>query len=184
MNYHDLQGEEYRILDVKGPAEAHRRVADGMKSLRKRKTNRLMRRPSAARQKTANDTDIQRKANNPAIVFDLDGTLFDSNYEHVLAWRSLYAANASRSECLLSSVCCRRHASRMLRHEVHAAVGVNEKRTVSYDHGARFERRICLAVGDNPQPQRGQGDRRGDAKKPGETLALQHVAGHREERDD
>ena len=24
---------------------------------------------------------------NPAILFDLDGTLLDSNYEHVLAWR-------------------------------------------------------------------------------------------------
>lgn len=44
-----------------------------------------MRRPAAPRQKT--DTDTQRKANNPAILFDLDGTLLDSNYEHVLAWR-------------------------------------------------------------------------------------------------
>jgi inorganic pyrophosphatase len=38
VNYHDLQGEKYRILDVKGPAEALRRVADGMKGVRKRKS--------------------------------------------------------------------------------------------------------------------------------------------------
>lgn len=38
VNYHDLQGEKYRILDVKGPAEAHRRIADGMKNVRKRKS--------------------------------------------------------------------------------------------------------------------------------------------------
>jgi HAD superfamily hydrolase (TIGR01509 family) len=28
-----------------------------------------------------------RPSSNPAILFDLDGTLLDSNYEHVLAWR-------------------------------------------------------------------------------------------------
>lgn len=37
VNYHDLQGEKYRILDMKGPAEARRRIADGVKGLRKRK---------------------------------------------------------------------------------------------------------------------------------------------------
>ena len=37
VNYHDLQGEKYRVLDVKGPAEARRRVADGRRSVRKRK---------------------------------------------------------------------------------------------------------------------------------------------------
>jgi inorganic pyrophosphatase len=38
VNYHDLQGEKYKILDVKGPAEARRRIADGMKNVRKRKS--------------------------------------------------------------------------------------------------------------------------------------------------
>ncbi|HEY6443041.1 MAG TPA: inorganic diphosphatase [Candidatus Acidoferrales bacterium] len=38
VNYHDLQGDKYRILDVKGPTEARRRVADGMKGGRKRKS--------------------------------------------------------------------------------------------------------------------------------------------------
>ncbi len=38
VNYHDLQGEKYRILDVKGPAEARRRIADGMKKVRKRES--------------------------------------------------------------------------------------------------------------------------------------------------
>jgi len=38
VNYHDLQREKYRILDVKGPAEARRRIADGMKTVRKRKS--------------------------------------------------------------------------------------------------------------------------------------------------
>jgi inorganic pyrophosphatase len=37
VNYHDLQGEKYRILDMKGPSEGRRRVDDGIKSLSKRK---------------------------------------------------------------------------------------------------------------------------------------------------
>jgi inorganic pyrophosphatase len=37
VNYHDLEGEKYRILDVKGPAEGRRRVDDGIKNLHKRK---------------------------------------------------------------------------------------------------------------------------------------------------
>lgn len=44
-----------------------------------------MRRPTATRKETTNDR--QRPVSNPAILFDLDGTLLDSNYEHVLAWR-------------------------------------------------------------------------------------------------
>jgi inorganic pyrophosphatase len=31
VNYHDLQGKKYSILDVKGPAEARRRIQDGMR---------------------------------------------------------------------------------------------------------------------------------------------------------
>src|SRR5215469_4766720 len=34
-----------------------------------------------------NTSDQQSQASRPAILFDLDGTLLDSNYEHVLAWR-------------------------------------------------------------------------------------------------
>ena len=37
VNYHDLSGKKYRILDVKGPAEAHRRIEDGIKQVRKHK---------------------------------------------------------------------------------------------------------------------------------------------------
>jgi inorganic pyrophosphatase len=37
VNYHDLQGEKYRILDVRGPGEARRRIEDGIKNFRKRK---------------------------------------------------------------------------------------------------------------------------------------------------
>lgn len=37
VNYHGIQGKKYRILDIKGPAEAHRRIGDGMKCARKRK---------------------------------------------------------------------------------------------------------------------------------------------------
>lgn len=44
-----------------------------------------MPRPAAARKGTK--TDRQHQASTPAILFDLDGTLLDSNYEHVLAWR-------------------------------------------------------------------------------------------------
>ena len=38
VNDHDLRGEKYRVLDVKGPAEARRRIADGMNSVRERKS--------------------------------------------------------------------------------------------------------------------------------------------------
>lgn len=37
VNYHDLEGEKYRILDMKGPAEARRRLEDGMRKMRKKK---------------------------------------------------------------------------------------------------------------------------------------------------
>jgi inorganic pyrophosphatase len=37
VNYHDFEGERYRILDVKGPAEGRRRADDGIKNLHKRK---------------------------------------------------------------------------------------------------------------------------------------------------
>lgn len=32
VNFHELMGKKYRILDVKGPAEARRRIEDGMKA--------------------------------------------------------------------------------------------------------------------------------------------------------
>ena len=37
VNYHELTGKEYRILDVRGPGEARRRIGDGIKAV-KRKT--------------------------------------------------------------------------------------------------------------------------------------------------
>ena len=36
VNYHDLTGEKYRILDVRGPGEARRRIQDGMKAANKK----------------------------------------------------------------------------------------------------------------------------------------------------
>lgn len=36
-NCHETQGKKYRVIDIKGPAEARRRVGDGIK-VRKRKT--------------------------------------------------------------------------------------------------------------------------------------------------
>jgi inorganic pyrophosphatase len=38
VNYHALDGEEYKVLQVKGPSEARRRVEDGIKALRKRRS--------------------------------------------------------------------------------------------------------------------------------------------------
>jgi inorganic pyrophosphatase len=35
VHYHELMGKEYRILDVKGPGEARRRIKDGMRALKK-----------------------------------------------------------------------------------------------------------------------------------------------------
>ena len=37
VNYHELSGKKYRILDVKGPAEARRRMKDGMRAARQSK---------------------------------------------------------------------------------------------------------------------------------------------------
>lgn len=37
VNYHDLDGEKYRVLDVKGPSEAQRRIEDGIDGARKNK---------------------------------------------------------------------------------------------------------------------------------------------------
>lgn len=34
VNYHDLTGKKYRIVDVKGPAEARRRIDDGRRALK------------------------------------------------------------------------------------------------------------------------------------------------------
>jgi inorganic pyrophosphatase len=35
VNYHDLSGEKYRILDVKGPREAAKRIDDGIRDFKK-----------------------------------------------------------------------------------------------------------------------------------------------------
>jgi inorganic pyrophosphatase len=36
VHYHQLEGKEYRILDVKGPGEARRRMKDGIHALQKK----------------------------------------------------------------------------------------------------------------------------------------------------
>jgi inorganic pyrophosphatase len=36
VHYHQLTGKEYRILAVKGPGEARRRIKDGMRALKKK----------------------------------------------------------------------------------------------------------------------------------------------------
>ena len=38
VNYHRLSGKEYRILDVRGPNEAKKRIKDGMHGAKKEKT--------------------------------------------------------------------------------------------------------------------------------------------------
>jgi len=40
----------------------------------------------------------------PAFLFDLDGTLVDSVYQHVLAWREALESVASSSRCGASTV--------------------------------------------------------------------------------
>jgi inorganic pyrophosphatase len=37
VNYHELSGKKYRIMDVKGPAEAQRRMKDGLRAARRSK---------------------------------------------------------------------------------------------------------------------------------------------------
>ena len=36
VNYHELTGKQYQILDVRGPREAFRRIDDGRKAFRKK----------------------------------------------------------------------------------------------------------------------------------------------------
>jgi inorganic pyrophosphatase len=36
VNYHEMEGEKYRIIDMKGPAEARRRLEDGIRKVRKK----------------------------------------------------------------------------------------------------------------------------------------------------
>jgi len=38
VNYHELTGKEYRILDVRGPGEARRRIKQGAKTFRQEKS--------------------------------------------------------------------------------------------------------------------------------------------------
>ena len=35
VNYHELSGKKYRILDVRGPGEARRRIKDGIRAFKK-----------------------------------------------------------------------------------------------------------------------------------------------------
>jgi len=35
LNYHELSRKQYRILDVRGPKEAERRIRDGMRGIKK-----------------------------------------------------------------------------------------------------------------------------------------------------
>jgi inorganic pyrophosphatase len=36
VNYHELSGKQYRILDVRGPKEAERRIRDGMRGIKEK----------------------------------------------------------------------------------------------------------------------------------------------------
>src|SRR5947199_218741 len=37
VNYHELDGKKYRVLDARGPKAAHRRIQDGIKQFRNKK---------------------------------------------------------------------------------------------------------------------------------------------------
>jgi inorganic pyrophosphatase len=36
VNYHELSGKQYRILDVRGPGEARRRIKEGMRAVKRK----------------------------------------------------------------------------------------------------------------------------------------------------
>jgi inorganic pyrophosphatase len=36
VNYHELSGKQYRVLDVRGPGEARRRIKDGMRAAKRK----------------------------------------------------------------------------------------------------------------------------------------------------
>ena len=35
VNYHELSGERYRVINVKGPKQARRRIEDGIRAVRR-----------------------------------------------------------------------------------------------------------------------------------------------------
>jgi len=36
VNYHELSGEKYRVIDVRGPKQARKRIKDGIRAARRR----------------------------------------------------------------------------------------------------------------------------------------------------
>jgi hypothetical protein len=35
VNYHELSGEQYRVIDVRGPGQARKRIEDGIRAARR-----------------------------------------------------------------------------------------------------------------------------------------------------
>lgn len=82
-----------------------------------------MPKPSRSRQ----GTQVQRNEtpNSPAILFDLDGTLADSNYEHVIAWATSF----------------QKHKFDVESWRIHRYIGISGKllvRGIFRDSGRRF----------------------------------------------
>jgi len=52
VNYHQLRGKDYRVLDVRGPKEAERHIRDGMRGAKKEINNVRVLRPQGTLAKT------------------------------------------------------------------------------------------------------------------------------------
>lgn len=76
------------------------------------------------------------------------------------------------------SAACGGGAQTIANHELHAGPGIEQKRDGTGDHRARFEGGVSFSIQNYGQAERGQGDRRGSAKKTGEAFGLQDVSRH------
>lgn len=104
-----------------------------------------MRRPAVAQKETANETDRQRPASNPAILFDLDGTLLDSNYEHVLAWRFALRREAVEIPNAFLHRCIGMRGEMLIKaafNEIGRTVGEKTKKRLENLHKRYFEKTL------------------------------------------
>jgi hypothetical protein len=90
-------------------------------------------------------TETPKQGKTPCFLFDLDGTLLDSAYEHVMAWREalieegIYIPNARIHRCvgmsgkLMLRTIFRERGRRISRHQIKRLEAI---------HKTRFERRL------------------------------------------
>jgi HAD superfamily hydrolase (TIGR01509 family) len=96
-------------------------------------------------EKSTKQHSIARENHEPAILFDLDGTLLDSAYEHVMAWREaledegIEIANARIHRCVGMSG---RLMLRTIFRELERRIGDRQIERLEKIHKRRFQKKI------------------------------------------